>query len=53
MNHYLYYLLPIVGWSLINFFIKKLRKIFDSVEIIVLLHLIYHIIILPDCTYIF
>jgi drug/metabolite transporter (DMT)-like permease len=47
MNHYLYYLLPIVGWSLPNFFIKKLRNIFDSVEIIVLLHLIYHIIILP------
>jgi drug/metabolite transporter (DMT)-like permease len=47
MNHYLYYLLPIVGWSLPNFFIKNLRKIFDSVEIIVLLHLIYHLFILP------
>ena len=47
MNHYLYYLLPIVGWSLPNFFIKNLRKIFNSVEIIVLLHLIYHLFILP------
>lgn len=47
MNHYLYYLLPIIGWSLPNFFIKNLRKTFDSVEIIVLLHLIYHLFILP------
>jgi len=47
MNHYLYYLLPIVGWSIPNFFIKNLRKVFDSVEIIVLLHIIYHLVILP------
>ena len=49
MNNYiyLYYLLPIVGWSLPNFFIKNLRKTFDSSEIIVLLHLIYHLFILP------
>lgn len=46
--HILYFLLPIIGWSLPNFFIKNLRKIFNSVEIIVLLHLIYHIIILPS-----
>ena len=47
MNHYLYYLLPIVGWSLPNFFIKNLREIFDSVEIIVLLHIIYNMFIIP------
>ena len=43
MNHYLYYLLPIVGWSIPNFFIKNLRKVFDSVEIIVLLHILYKV----------
>lgn len=45
--HIIYFLLPIIGWSLPNFFIKSLREKFDSVEIIVFLHLIYHIIILP------
>ena len=48
MNHLIYYLLPIIGWSLPNFFIKNLRKIFNSVEIIVLVHLIYSIFILPS-----
>lgn len=47
MNHLIYYLLPIIGWSLPNFFIKNLRKIFDSVEIILLLHIIYNIFIIP------
>lgn len=46
MSNLIYYLLPIIGWSLPNFFIKKLRKIFDSIELIVILHLVYSIFIL-------
>lgn len=46
--HILYFSLPIIGLSLLNFFLKNLRKIFSSVEIIVLIHMIYHIFILPS-----
>ena len=53
MNSYFYFLLPIIGWSIPNFFIKNLRKVFNSVEIIVLLHLIYHLIILPSLIFTF
>lgn len=45
MNNLIYYLLPIIGWSLPNFFIKKLRNIFDSSELIVIFHLTYSIFI--------
>lgn len=46
MNHFIYYLLPIIGWSIPTFFVKKLREIFNSIEIIILLHFITHIFIL-------
>ena len=49
MNHIFLYFLPVfIGWSLPNFFIKNLRKTFDSVEIIILLHSIYHLFLLPS-----
>lgn len=48
MNHIFLYFLPVfIGWSLPNFFIKNLRNTFDSVEIIILLHLVYHLFLLP------
>ena len=47
MNHCFYYLLPIIGWSIPNFFIKKLRNVFDSVEIIILIQTTYFLFILP------
>ena len=46
MNHFFYYLLPIIGWSIPTFFVKKLTKVFNSIEIIILLHFITHIFIL-------
>ena len=46
MNHFFYYLLPIIGWSIPTFFVKKLMKIFSSIEIIILLHFITHFFIL-------
>mgnify|MGYP001242567592 CR=1 FL=1 len=48
MKELFFYFIPVfIGWSIPNFFIKNLRKTFDSVEIIILLHTIYHLILLP------
>lgn len=46
MNSIVYFIMTIIGWSLPNFFIKNLRKTFESVEIILFLHIIYTLFII-------
>lgn len=47
MNNIIYFIITVIGWSLPNFFIKNLRKTFESIEVIIFLHLLYTIFILP------
>jgi len=47
MNSIIYFIMTIIGWSFPNFFIKNLRKTFESIEVIIFLHLLYTIFILP------
>jgi drug/metabolite transporter (DMT)-like permease len=47
MNSIIYFIITVIGWSLPNFFIKNLRRKFESIEVIIFLHLIYTLFILP------
>lgn len=52
MNNLLLYLITALGWSLPFFLYKELTKYFNNIDIIILIHIFWHILIVSIVLYI-
>ena len=52
MNDLIFYIISALGWTLPRFFYKELTQYLSSIDIIIIIHLVFHIIIVSFIFYI-